>query len=118
MLQRRRSTHFPAFGWPLSLSDFETKAGGTNGSTTALVIIPRARACCERLFGRGARAEKCLIVADATLRLCAASMLVCVRNDKFLGIMLVAGDIEVRMLVGYKHDHRGVVRCALRAWVG
>lgn len=71
--------------------------------------MPSARACCERLFGRGARAEKCLIVADATLRLCAASMVVYVRDDKLLGKMLVAVKIEVRMLLGRKRDYSGVI---------
>ena len=67
--------------------------------------MPRARACCERLFGRGARAEKCLIVADATLRLCAASMLERVGDDKLLSMKLIAVNLEVRTLGGRRSDH-------------
>ena len=68
-------THFPAFGWPLSLSDLDTIAGGTKGRMTADVINPMATACCERPVGLGARAEKCLIVAEAALTWCAANIL-------------------------------------------
>ena len=50
-----------AFGWPCSLSRFDSRAGGTKGRKTAAEIMLPATADCNFVAGFVACAEKCRI---------------------------------------------------------